>query len=240
MKILLVEDESSIAESITFSCKKQNFEVVWSQNGNDALLAFENQKFDLIILDLGLPDINGLEICKIVRSKSNVSIIILTAQDSETDKVVGLELGADDYIVKPFSSRELIARIKAVGRRNPLISTNSDLNSDSKNNDSKNNVDSTKSLHKSWTHNNNRALISYKGSALILSKYEYNLLLALLACPGKIFSRSELMDRAWEVPDMSMERTVDSHIKSIRFKLRGVTDDEIIFTHRGFGYSIVE
>lgn len=234
MNILLIEDESSIAESVMFSCKQANYTVTWAQNGKQALMELSKNEFHLIILDIGLPDINGLEICKEIRKGSSIPIIILTALDSETDKVVGLELGADDYIVKPFSPRELTARIKSIFRRIELNSSVTEAISGDRETANKDNI----IKYKNWSHDKDKATISYQGYPIALSRYEYNLLLALLGKPEKVFSRSELMDRAWEVPDMSLERTVDSHVKSIRAKLREITTEEVIITHRGFGYSV--
>jgi len=184
------------------------------------------QPVTLVVLDVGLPDINGFELCKQIRQISPVPVIFLTARDDEVDRVVGLEIGGDDYMVKPFSPRELTARIKAVLRRssNRMSSDKSEIDPDTHFN-----VDEEK-RH-----------ITYFGRPLDLSKYEYKLLLTFIQHPGRVFSRETLMNRVWDEPDCSLDRTVDAHIKNIRIKLRAINaDHDPIETRRGFGYCLRE
>ena len=186
------------------------------------LLAEED--IDLIILDIGLPDINGLELCKKIRKTRTLPIIFLTARSDEIDKVVGLEIGADDYVVKPFSPRELSARVKAVLRRTrpPAAGAQSNKN-------------------QAFRINEAKRRIIYYGTLLELSRYEFNLLNTFIRHPGRVFSRDQLMDLAWDEPEASMDRTVDAHIKNIRAKLKAVTPTvDPIMTHRGIGYALKE
>ncbi len=221
-KILLVEDEPSIADNIVYALKTDGFEPVWCSTGRDALARFGKDEFALVILDVGLPDINGFELCKQLRATSAVPIIFVTARKDEIDRVVGLEIGGDDYVVKPFSPRELTARVKAVLRRtshSPAAETTAP----------------------SFAIDDDRHEISFHGSLLSLSRYEFRLLKILVQKPGRVFSREQLMDQAWEEPEAALDRTVDAHIKTLRAKLRAVrADEDPIRTHRGLGYSMKE
>ena len=221
-RILIVEDEPAIAETIQYALQKDGCEIVWLQTGTPVLDLLDNERLDLIILDIGLPDISGIELCKQIRVGSNVPIIFLTARSDEIDRVVGLEIGGDDYVVKPFSPRELAARVKAVLRRSGSEQTERDGNT-------------------SFSNDRIRRQISYCGNLLELSRYEYNILDIFIESPGQVFSRDQLMERAWDEPDSSMDRTVDAHIKNIRAKLKQIhpTIDPIV-THRGIGYSLKE
>jgi len=163
-----------------------------------------------------------MELCKIIREKYTLPIIFLTARSDEVDRVVGLEIGADDYVVKPFSPRELSARIKAILRRTQSSCSHPPKNSIF-------NIDTA------------RRQIRYYNKALDLSKYEFNLLEAFIRRPGQVFSRDHLMDLAWDEPNASMDRTIDAHIKNIRAKLKTIAPEEDpIITHRGVGYSLKE
>jgi two-component system catabolic regulation response regulator CreB len=221
-RILVVEDEPAIAETIQYALQTDGCEVVCLQAGNLVHELLDSEKVDLVILDIGLPDISGIELCKQIRQGSNVPIIFLTARSDEIDRVVGLEIGGDDYIVKPFSPRELAARVKAVLRRARGVSTERRQNN-------------------SFSIDRGRRQITYCGSLLELSRYEYNILIVFLESPGQVFSRDQLMERAWEEPDASMDRTVDAHIKNIRAKLKQVQPAvDPIVTHRGVGYALTE
>ncbi len=232
-KILLIEDEPSIADNIIYALTTEGFEVAWHPTAENALNAFASNDFQLVILDIGLPDSNGFEVCKRLRRVSSVPIIFVTARKDEIDRVVGLEIGADDYVVKPFSPRELSARVKAVLRRtnhSPAASEFSPV------------VDSPSPLPKSsspFTVDEERLEIRYQSCLLHLSRYEYRLLKVLLDRPGKVFSRDELMNRVWDEPGSSLDRTVDAHIKTIRAKLHAIASDtDPIRTYRGVGYSL--
>jgi two-component system catabolic regulation response regulator CreB len=177
---------------------------------------------DLIILDIGLPDMNGLELCKEIRQDHTLPIIFLTARADEVDRVVGLEIGADDYVTKPFSPRELSARVKAVLRRADQTGRKG-------------------TSSKAFEVDESRRRIAYFGRFLDLSLHEYNLLTIFIRRPGHVFSRDRLMALAWEDPEASLDRTVDAHIKNIRAKLKQIMPDEDpIITHRGMGYSLKE
>ncbi len=220
-RILVVEDEPAIAETIQYALETDGFETVCVATGKPVLSLLEEQQIDLIVLDIGLPDISGVELCKELRKSDRVPVIFLTARKDEIDRVVGLEIGADDYVVKPFSPRELSARIRAVLRRVRKQPEPSPA--------------------RGFRIDDSRRRITYCGAALDLSRYEYNLLKVLVLRPGHVFSRDQLMDLAWEVPESSMDRTVDAHIKNIRIKLKAVSPDiDPIVTHRGVGYSLRE
>jgi two-component system catabolic regulation response regulator CreB len=221
-KILLVEDEPSIADNIVYALKTEGFSPAWCQTGEDALERLKAESFHLVILDVGLPDVNGFELCKDIRATSAVPVVFVTARKDEIDKVVGLEIGADDYIVKPFTPRELTARIKAILRRTSSPAT----------------ATRTVAVPR-FAVDDERCEIRYYGTALPLSRYEFRLLKVLVQKPGRVYSRDQLMELAWEEPDTALDRTVDAHIKTLRAKLRNVREEEDpIRTHRGLGYSL--
>jgi two-component system catabolic regulation response regulator CreB len=220
--ILVVEDEASIAETITYALQTEGFVPLWKTTGREALAIIASQPVALVVLDVGLPDMSGLDVCRELRRQHELPVIFLTARSSEVDRIVGLELGADDYLVKPFSPRELTARVRAVLRRSSGVVAAIKTNT-------------------SWAHDEARCRISYLGKPLELTRNEYRLLGALLAAPGRVFSRDQLMTAAWDDPGAAMDRTVDAHIKSLRAKLCAVApDDDPIVTHRGLGYSLRE
>lgn len=220
-KILLFEDESNIAENLVYALKTEGIECEHTTTAQKGLLKLDNEIFDLVILDVGLPDKNGFDVCKEIRLRSKIPIFFLTARAEEIDKILGLELGADDYITKPFSPRELTARLRAFFRR---YSDNTKSNQ-------------TKCI-KGFTIFEDRFQIKYENIDLELRRYEFGILKFLLEHPGRVYSRSQIMDRVWHEPDMSLERTIDTHVKVIRAKLKKITEEEIIQTHRGLGYSI--
>lgn len=220
-KILLVEDEPSIADNILYALKTEGFAPTWCQTGQEGLEAFTQQSFALVVLDVGLPDLDGFELCKKLRARSAVPIIFVTARKDEIDRVVGLEIGADDYVVKPFAPRELTARVRAILRR-----TDSSCQPQSQS-------------ARMFSIDDERCEIRYCGHPLQLSRYEFRLLKVLVQKPGRVYSRDQLMELAWEEPDTALDRTVDAHIKMLRAKLRAIRDDEDpIRTHRGLGYSL--
>ena len=220
--VLVVEDEAAIAETITYALQTDGFAPLWKTTGRDALAVLKQQTVALVVLDIGLPDISGFDVCRELQKLGAPPVIFLTARSSEVDKIVGLELGADDYLAKPFSPRELTARVRAVLRRaggkavaNPATA--------------------------GWSHDEARCRISYRGKALDLTRNEYRLLAAFLASPGQVFNRDQLMAAAWEDPGAALDRTVDAHIKTLRAKLREAAPDaDPIVTHRGLGYSLRE
>ena len=218
--ILVVEDERSIADAVAYALETEGLSCTWVGLGQEAIDLLQREPAELVILDVGLPDLNGFDVCRAVRQFSDVPIIFLTARKDEIDRVVGLEIGADDYVVKPFSPRELAARVKAVLRRRSSPDPG-------RGQDGPFDVDLVKRR------------VSYRGKILDLTRYEYGLLVALHKQPGRIFSREQLMDLVWDAPEASLDRTVDAHIKSLRSKLREITPDvDVIRTHRGMGYSL--
>ena len=220
--ILIVEDELAIAESIAYALRTDGFtplHVALGQHALDAMQAPDAPA--LIVLDVGLPDMNGFEVCRQLRQFSNVPVIFLTARSDEIDRIVGLEIGADDYVTKPFSPRELVARIRVVLRRVAPATA------------------PTQAPPTRFDLREHEARIVYCGQPLDLTRYEYLLLKALLERPSHVLSRAQLMDRVWaDAPD-TLDRTVDAHIKSLRAKLRTVDPAaDPIHTHRGMGYSL--
>ena len=220
-RILIVDDEPAITDNIQFVLETEGFETARVATGLAAWPILEQETVDLIILDIGLPDVNGLDLLKEIRRTRSTPIILLTARTAEIDRVLGLEIGADDYVAKPFSPRELAARVKAVLRRT-LSAT-------------------AAKASEIFTVNTSRRAIAFFGTALELSKYEYEILKRFIERRGHVFSREQLMSLVWEQPETSLDRTVDAHIKNIRAKLRAVRPDlEPIVTHRGSGYSLRE
>ncbi len=221
-RILIVEDEPAIVDNIQYALETEGFETICFSEGKTALECLDREGIDLIVLDIGLPDISGFELCKDIRKKTNTPVIFLTARTEEVDRIVGLEIGADDYVTKPFSPRELTARIRAVLRRTAPSNENSQEQSIF-------NIDES------------RRRITYRGKPIDLSRYEFNILKTFIQRPGHVFSRDRLMDMAWEEPEASLDRTVDAHIKNIRAKLKNIDPDtDPIITHRGVGYSLRE
>jgi two-component system catabolic regulation response regulator CreB len=222
--ILIVEDEQAIADTIQYALETDGCRTLHLAEGQPVAATLHSNPVDLIILDIGLPDINGFELCKQIREHSPVPIIFLTARADEVDRVVGLEIGGDDYVTKPFSPREVAARVKAVLRRTsgrvpaPEQPANGPFQLDEE-----------------------RRQIRFQNKDLVLSRYEYEILRLLLLRPGRVFSRQQIMDLVWEEPETSMERTVDAHIRNLRAKLKKVApQQDPIITHRGVGYSLQE
>ena len=228
--VLLIEDEPAIADTVVYALSTEGFEPVWQTTAADGLAVFRENTPVLVILDVGLPDANGFEVCKALRQIAAVPIIFLTARSEEIDRVVGLEIGADDYISKPFSPRELTARVKAVLRRvQQTIPVESVVTATQ--------VTATQSTV--FSIDKARYEIRYYGEVLELSRYEYRLLAVLLEHPGRVYSREQLLQLAWNDPEHSLDRTVDTHIKTLRAKLRAVRADcNPIKTHRSIGYSL--
>lgn len=226
-KILIIEDEPSIADNIIYALSTEGLNAHWCASGREGMAVLTTDSIELVILDVGLPDVNGFELAREIRKISEVPIIFVTARSSEIDRVVGLEIGGDDYVVKPFSPRELTARVRAVLRR-----TSGRVPAE---------PPATPTSTSPFLVDETRYSISFLGCPLELSRYEFRLLRVLVQQPGRVFTRSQLMESAWEEPDMSLERTVDTHIKTIRQKLQAMSSSkEWIVTHRGIGYSLKE
>jgi len=221
-RILVVEDEANIAETIKIAIENESYACDWAASGEAALEHLAHEVVCLVVLDVGLPDMSGFELLKRIRQTHNIPVIFLTARGEEIDRVVGLEIGADDYITKPFSPRELMARIKAVLRRT-------------------NNNSQTKSVSESNTFeiNDQQAKISFQQQPLELTLAEYKLLSGMLSQPNRVFTRAQLLEVIWDANHPSEERTIDTHIKSLRAKLKAIdASADQINTHRGIGYSI--
>ncbi len=220
--VLIIEDELAIAETLIYAFKEAGIATTHLLLGGDAVDAFKNNQhaqFNFVILDIGLPDITGFDVCKKIRQISTIPILFLTARNHEIDKIVGLEIGADDYVTKPFSPREVVARVNAILRRTEFLS-------------------STKPKGFLVDEHSNR--IQFNGQFLTLTRYEFMLLKTLINQPNRVFSRNQLMDLLWVNAEDTFERTVDAHIKTLRAKLRLLdTANTLIVTHRGMGYSLL-
>ena len=225
--ILIVEDEPGIADTLQYALRTEGFEPVWCASGEAALTAVAQHAPALVILDVGLPDINGFELFKRLRERIDVPVVFLTARGDEIDRVVGLELGADDYVPKPFSPRELVARVRSVLRRSaraPVAAA----------------TDEVKPANV-FEVDDGRRQIRFYGRALDLSRYEFGLLRALVRRPGHVYTRDALLELVWDDASDSLDRTVDAHVKTVRAKLKAVAPTlEPIRTHRGVGYALAE
>jgi len=220
-RILIVEDEDSFSDALSFMLRREGYEVFIAADGNTAVTEFDKHGPDLVLLDLMLPGISGTEVCRIIRGKSTVPIIMLTAKDGEVDKVVGLELGADDYVTKPFSSRELLARVRAVLRRHgeqdellpPTIEAGSvriDIE---------------------------RHVVSVRGEHVTMPLKEFDLLEFLVRNSGRVLTRNQLIDRVWGADYVGDTKTLDVHIKRLRSKIEIDPSNPVhIHTVRGLGY----
>jgi two-component system response regulator RegX3 len=223
-RILVVEDEETLAEAISFLLSKEGFEVEIAEDGPAAIAAFEQNGADLILLDLMLPGLSGTEVCRQIRAKSSVPIIMLTAKDSEIDKVVGLEIGADDYVTKPYSSRELIARIRAVLRRGEIGDTTV--------------VEGVLSVGPIRL-DSDRHVISVNGEQVALPLKEFELLEFMMRNSGRVLTRMQLIDRVWGSDYVGDTKTLDVHIKRLRAKIeKDPANPEMIQTVRGMGYKL--
>ena len=224
-KILIVEDEASFSEALEFLLGKEGFEVTVAEDGQQAVDKFAKEGADLILLDLMIPVISGIEVCRIIRTTSQVPIIMLTAKDAEIDKVVGLELGADDYVTKPYSSRELIARIKAVLRRgtqdDPL--------------DDENGIHVVAGIKL----DTGKHQVTINGEVVALPLKEFELLEFLMRNAGRVLTRSQLIDRVWGGDYYGDTKTLDVHIKRLRAKIEADPANPVLIqTIRGLGYKL--
>lgn len=222
MNILIVDDEPAIADTLAYTLRADGFAVEHCLLGHEALGRLQAGQHDLLVLDVGLPDLNGFDVCRALRRFSDIPVLFLTARADEVDRIVGLELGGDDYVAKPFSPREVVSRIRAILRRldrEPRPARQADP-------------------APAFRHEADAQRIAFHDQWLSLTRYEYALLALLLERPGRILSRSQIMENVWQDGGESLERTVDTHIKTLRSKLRAIRDEEVIQTHRGIGYSL--
>ncbi|MEI6038389.1 MAG: response regulator transcription factor [Actinomycetes bacterium] len=223
IKILLVEDEASLSEPLAYLLEKEGFEVKVAETGTAAVEVFARSGADLILLDLMLPGISGTEVCRQIRATSAVPIIMLTAKDTEVDKVVGLELGADDYVTKPYSARELVARIRAVLRRQAGLDDNYAEDVQVSAGPVKMDID--------------RHIVTVNGEATSLPLKEFELLEYLIRNAGRVLTRSQLIDRVWGNDYFGDTKTLDVHIKRLRAKIEvDPANPLLIQTVRGLGY----
>jgi DNA-binding response OmpR family regulator len=222
-RILLVDDEQSVQKLLAFPLRKEGYEVVPALDGREALDRMRDGTFDLVVLDVMLPKIDGFDVCRQIRARSAVPIIMLTAKAEEFDKVLGLELGADDYITKPFSMREFRSRVKAVLRRAELARGGDAGQEPLEDGDLRIDFD--------------KRVVEIRGEAVRLTYVEFEILSALARSPGRVFSRAQLLDRVWGDSAYRDPRTVDVHIRHLREKLeRDPKTPELLLTVRGVGY----
>ncbi len=220
--ILIVEDEPGIADTLQYALSTDGFAPHWVATGEAALARLREAPAALVILDVGLPDLNGFEVFKRIRATSEVPVVFLTARADEIDRVVGLELGADDYVAKPFSPRELVARVRTILRRAGRAAAPG-------------------APPGPFVVDEGRRQIRFYGRPLELSRYEYGLLKTLVEHPGHVFSRDTLLDKVWDTRSESLDRTVDAHVKTLRAKLKAIAPGlDPIRTHRGSGYALAE
>ncbi len=220
-RILLVDDEQAVQTLLTYPLRKEGYEVVGAVDGQEALDRFAEQRFDLVVLDLMLPKLDGIEVCRRLRTRSQVPIIMLTAKGDEVDKVAGLEMGADDYITKPFSVREFRSRVKAALRRGGMGGPGGQ--------------EPIKAGELAIDFE--RRAVSVRGEDAQLTYVEFEILAALAGAPGRVFSREVLLEHVWGDSTYRDPRTVDVHIRHLREKLEGdAKHPEYLFTVRGVGY----
>src|SRR5688572_14391917 len=222
-RILLVDDEQSVQTLLAYPLRKDGFEVVAAHDGREALDRFAEQRFDLVVLDIMLPKLDGIEVCRRLRSRSQVPIIMLTAKDDEIDKVLGLEMGADDYITKPFSVREFRSRVRAALRRAEMLGAHPVREEPIVAGDLKIDFE--------------RRAVSARGRPVRLTYVEFEILAALASAPGRVLTREILLEKVWGDSAYRDPRTIDVHIRHLREKLeRDPREPEFLFTVRGVGY----
>ncbi|MFI7452071.1 winged helix-turn-helix domain-containing protein [Nonomuraea sp. NPDC049714] len=221
-RVLVVEDEESFSDALSYMLRKEGFEVSIAATGPDALDAFDRSGADLVLLDLMLPGLSGTEVCRSLRQRSKVPVIMLTAKDSEIDKVVGLELGADDYVTKPFSSRELVARIRAVLRRQGDVVEE---------------LETAVLAVGPVRMDVDRHVVAVRGEQVQLPLKEFELLEVLLRNAGRVLTRGQLIDRVWGADYVGDTKTLDVHVKRLRAKIEAdPSNPRCILTVRGLGY----
>jgi len=226
-RILLVDDEQSIQTLLSYPLRKDGYHVTGAHDGSEALERFDEARFDLVILDLMLPKLDGVEVCRQLRSRSQVPIIVLTAKGSETDKVAGLEVGADDYITKPFSMREFRSRVKAALRRSRMAGDRAGEEETIDQGD--------------LVIDFGRRMVTLREEEIQVTYVEFEILGALARSPGRVLSRETLLEHVWGDSEYRDPRTVDVHIRHLREKLeKDPKDPEFLFTVRGVGYRFRE
>jgi DNA-binding response OmpR family regulator len=228
-RILLVDDEQSIQTLLSYPLRKEGYHVTSALDGNEALQRFDEGRFDLVVLDLMLPRRDGVEVCRELRSRSQVPIIMLTAKGSESDKVAGLEVGADDYITKPFSMREFRSRVKAALRRSRMAGAPGET------------LANGPIVHEDLSIDFDRRLVTLAGEEIRVTYVEFEILGALARSPGRVLTRETLLEHVWGDSEYRDPRTVDVHIRHLREKIeRDPKEPQFLFTVRGVGYRFVE
>jgi two-component system catabolic regulation response regulator CreB len=233
-RILIVEDEVGIADTLQYALRSDGFEPAWCSTAEAALQHVERELPSLIVLDVGLPDLNGFELFKRLRERVDVPVLFLTARGDEIDRVVGLELGADDYVPKPFSPRELVARVRSILRRAARTAAAPAATAAAR-------VATPAAPALPIQIDEGRRQIRFYGQLLELSRYEYGLLKTLASRPGHVFTRDTLLEQVWDDHAESLDRTVDAHVKTLRAKMKLIAPSlDPIRTHRGTGYALAE
>ncbi|WP_348946170.1 two-component system response regulator CreB [Chitinibacter sp. FCG-7] len=230
-QLVLIEDEPAIADTLGFALQREGWQVrhFGLAQAGEAYLA--THRADLLILDVGLPDDSGFEVLKRLRRSSEMPVLLLTARAEEFDRILGLELGADDYVVKPFSPREVAARVRAILKRSRAASPAPEAAESA--------APLSAPMQSLFVHDAAARRVSFCGAMLVLTPSEYHLMVSLLTRPGHVLSRAQLLDALGDAAEDSFERTIDSHIKSLRAKLKLIRADlDPIATHRGFGYAL--
>jgi two-component system OmpR family response regulator len=227
-KILVVEDDRNLLDTLEYNLRREDYDVITSEDGEEAIEAARRESPDLIVLDIMLPKLSGLEVCRILRKEMIVPILMLTARDEEVDKIVGLEIGADDYMTKPFSMRELLARIRAMLRRSDMMVSTP--------------VHKEKIIKlKDLKIDTERHLVTLSDKELDLSPKEYDLLVYLAVNKGLVFNREQLLEKIWGYDYAGETRTVDVHIRWLRQKIeKNPSKPEKLLTVRGAGYKLVD
>jgi two-component system response regulator RegX3 len=228
-RILIADDEPSVRDSVSYALKQEGFDVTLAIDGDDADTKLEGTEpaFDLLILDIMMPGRSGLDLCREVRGRSPIPIILLTAKDAEVDKVVGLEVGADDYVTKPFSVRELLGRVRAQLRRREL--------------DRSGGLEGSRVSAGAVSIDLARHLVTVRGQPVNLTRSEFQVLRLLAGNPGQVFSRKEIMEELWQSEFSGDVRACDVHISNLRQKIeRDPQDPELVLTVRGVGYKLAE
>jgi two-component system, OmpR family, alkaline phosphatase synthesis response regulator PhoP len=224
-RLVLVDDDANLRHTLGYTLRQEGFEVFAAEDGERGVEAFRQHRPDVVVLDLMLPSIDGFEVCRRIRRESDVPIIMLTARDTEVDKVVGLELGADDYLVKPFSPRELVARVRALMRRRRPASTPVGERLESE----------------GLVLDSGRHRVTLNGGEITLKPKEFDLLAFFMAHPGQVFGREQLLASVWGYDFAGDSRTVDTHVKTLREKLNDDAErPRWIETVRGVGYRFRE
>ena len=220
--ILIVDDDAQIRDVVKFALVREGFRILEARDGREALAIFDRERADLVVLDILMPEMDGIEVCRTLRAKSTVPIIFLSSKDEELDRILGLELGGDDYVTKPFSPRELVARVRTVLRRLVLRPETPERK---------------RIVHGKLEVDPDRHQALWDGSEVVLTATEFGLLQTLLGFPGKVYTREEMMDGGYGTPTVVSGRTIDSHIRRLREKFAAVGGDPVETVH-GVGYRV--